>query len=153
MNSLQDFLSRFEFWRPLLGSLAVISLFTFILSLALIPWIVGKLPQDCFLTLNRKQRSQKFPSIGHVLWIILRNTFGIILVFAGVIMLFLPGQGLLTILLGALLISFPGKLKLIGSLVRLPKIQHGMDWLRKKRGKPPFTWPKDQESAAKDRLP
>ena len=66
---------------------------------------------------------------------------GLILILAGIIMLFLPGQGILTILLGVLLISFPGKHKLVQAIVFQPKIQRSLDWLRKKRKKTPFIWP------------
>ena len=142
MKHFLEQLSGFNYLQPLLGWLAVLSLFTFILSLALIPWVIGKLPQDCFLQLQHKNKSNSQFSIGVVSLIIFRNIIGLILLLAGVIMLFLPGQGLLTILLGALLISFPGKQKLVRTLIGQPKIQRSMDWLRKKRSKPPFFWPK-----------
>jgi hypothetical protein len=134
----------FNFLQPLLGWLAILSLFTFILSLVLIPWVVGRLAEDCFLKLYRNDRSippSSLSSLSSVIMLIIRNGLGLLLVLAGTAMLFFPGQGLLTILLGALLLSFPGKHKLIKGLVRQPKIQHSLDWLRNKRGKPPFLWP------------
>ncbi|MGB3221261.1 MAG: PGPGW domain-containing protein [Desulforhopalus sp.] len=130
-----------EFLGPLLGWLALISLLTFVLSLILIPLVVGKLSQNCFLKLYDRKSSGASPSIGSLLLLFVRNIFGMFLLFAGILMLFLPGQGLLTILLGGLLISFPGKRKLLLALVCKPKIQHSLDWLRKKMGKPPFLWP------------
>ncbi len=142
MRSPQELLVGFEFWQHLLGWLAVVSLFTFILSLVLIPWIVGRLPQDCFLKLAQNDCPNSAPSIRSVIMITFRNALGLILLSAGIAMLFLPGQGVLTILLGVLLISFPGKHKLVHLLVNQQKIQHSLDWLRKKRNKPPFLWPK-----------
>lgn len=135
-------IAGFDYLHPLLGWLAVISLFTFVLSLILIPWVIGRLPQDCFIKLHHNDKPQIQPSIGAVALSIFRNILGLTLLLSGIIMLFLPGQGLLTILLGALLISFPGKQKLVQALVSQPKIQHSMDWIRKKRNKPPFFWPK-----------
>ena len=142
LNSLVDS----NFLQPLLWWLAVLSLFTFVLSLVLIPWVVGRLPQDCFLKLHHNDSPTNLPSIGSVVMAIFRNGLGMILLLAGIGMLFLPGQGLLTILLGTLLISFPGKKRLVQSLVHQPKIQHSMNWLRKKRGKPPFLWPKPKHN-------
>ncbi|MCP4337900.1 MAG: hypothetical protein GY799_03215, partial [Desulfobulbaceae bacterium] len=84
--------------QPLLGWLAMLSVLTFFLSLILIPWVVGKLRQDCFLTLQQKERHTTPHSIGAIILAILRNVLGVTLLFAGIIMLFLPGQGLLTIL-------------------------------------------------------
>ena len=138
---MNKILVYFDFLRPLLGWLAVLSLVTFVLSIALIPWVVGRLPQDCFLRLYHNDSDRPQISIYSIIILIFRNVIGLILLLAGIAMLFLPGQGLLTILLGALLISFPGKHKLIHSLVSRPKIQHGLDWLRKKRNKPSFFWP------------
>ena len=131
----------FNYLQPFIGWLAVLSLFTFILSLVLIPWVVGKLKEDCFLKLYRNDKSITQPSLASVIMLIIRNALGLFLFFAGIAMLFLPGQGLLTILLGTLLLSFPGKHKLVNNLVCQPKIQHSLDWLRKKRGKSSFLWP------------
>ena len=44
--------------------------------------------------------------------LILKNALGAVLVLGGVIMLFMPGQGLLTIFLGIVLMDFPGKFRL-----------------------------------------
>lgn len=129
------------FLQPLLGWLALVSLITFALSLVLIPLVVGRLAEDCFIKLYHDDYSPATPSFAAIIWLIMRNILGLLLVLAGLIMLFLPGQGLLTILLGTLLVSFPGKRRLLNSLVVQPKLQHSMDWLRKKRGTTPFIWP------------
>ena len=142
MKKLIAFFIESDVLQPLLGWLTVLSLLTFILSLLIIPLVVGRLQQDCFLKLTQNEPSSQPLSFSFVILAILRNCAGLLLLFAGIIMLFLPGQGLLTILLGTFLISFPGRKKLIKSLVYQPKIQRAMDWIRKKRGQPPFLWPK-----------
>jgi len=144
-NLLESFIDSVNL-QPLLGWFAVLSFLTFVLSLLLIPWIVGRLQRDCFLKLYNKNSPLNSLSLGTIILAIFRNCLGLILLLAGIIMLFLPGQGLLTILLGTLLITFPGKKKLMSALVYQPKIQHSMDWLRKKRGKPPFLWPQPEPS-------
>ncbi len=136
-----DFTFIIRYLEPMLGWLALLSLVTFVLSLVLIPLVIGRLHRDCFLKLYHNNWPATPSSIGSVTLLILRNLLGLLLFLAGIIMLFLPGQGLLTILLGALLISFPGKRKIIYTLVCRPRIQQSMDWIRKKRKKPPFQWP------------
>jgi hypothetical protein len=142
MSLPADFPALSGFLEPLLGWLAFFSLITFILSLVLIPLVVGRLSEDCFLKLYHNDRSGPPPTVGSVILLILRHGLGIVLVLSGIAMLFLPGQGLLTIILGTLLFSFPGKQRLIDSMVRQPKIRKSLNWLRKKRHKPPFQWPK-----------
>ena len=65
---------------------------------------------------------------------------GLLLVAAGLAMLFLPGQGLLTVLIGVCVMDFPGKRGLLQRLVRGPKVQGALNWIRRKRGKEPFVF-------------
>jgi hypothetical protein len=53
-------------------------------------------------------------------------------------MLFTPGQGILTILAGLLLMNFPGKYRLERWLVQRPGVLSSLNWLRTRRGKAPF---------------
>ena len=64
----------------------------------------------------------------------------LLLVAAGLAMLFLPGQGLLTVLIGVCVMDFPGKRGLLQRLVRGPKVQGALNWIRRKRGKEPFAF-------------
>ena len=133
-----------------LGILAGTSLATFIISLLLIPVVVARLPQDCFLKLRHPATAKPPLNVARIVLLALRNVFGMILLLAGIVMLFLPGQGLLTILLGILLLSIPGKSRLVLSLTASPASRRGLDWLRRKSGKPPFLWP--QSPARPQRL-
>ncbi|WP_228857093.1 PGPGW domain-containing protein [Desulfomarina profundi] len=135
-------------FKTLLQWLVPVSILTFLVSLGLIPWIVGRLSETCFLRFSStgaspQQREPK--TFAALVFLFLRNILGILLFLAGFVMLFLPGQGLLTILIGLLLLSFPGKQKLIHFLVRKQMIRQSLDWIRKKRGKTPFQWPELDE--------
>lgn len=141
---LTELLSKAESLKPFLGWLGLFSLFTFTMSLVLIPWIVGNLPEDCFLRMIKGSRTHRQFSVSSLILSILRICLGFLLLLAGILMLFLPGQGLLTIFLAALLLPFPGKQQLIAMLVLKPSIQSSLDWLRIKRGKSPFLWPASQ---------
>ena len=74
------------------------------------------------------------------LWLAGAGAVGLCLLLAGVAMLFLPGQGVLTILIGICLMDIPGKRYLLDRLVSNPHIQRGLNWVRRKRGKPEFVF-------------
>ncbi len=131
--------THIEHFQPYLELLAALSIFTFILSLLLIPWYIGRLPQNHFILLKTKSRRPSFTPTMLVLTV-LRNILGILLVIAGIIMLFLPGQGLLTILIGILCMSFPGKRTLLIYLITRPSIKRSLNWTRNKLSRPPFLW-------------
>ncbi|MBU1564037.1 MAG: hypothetical protein KJ630_00240 [Proteobacteria bacterium] len=121
--------------------LAGLSLTTFFLSLLLIPFIVSRLAPDCFKRLCKPNTKKPTLTAAIVCFLVLRNLLGFFLLVAGVAMLFLPGQGILTILLGILLLSFPGKQRLIAHLISFPRVRQSLNWLKKKSGKHPFIWP------------
>jgi hypothetical protein len=131
---------------PLLDSvlkwLVPVSVLTFFLSLFLIPWFIGRLSETCFLHVSSPEtdRPKKY-TLTALFIIIFRNVCGIVLFLAGTAMLFLPGQGVLTMLIGLLLLSFPGKQKIIHSLIHRKMTRQSLDWIRKKRGRKPFKWP------------
>jgi len=53
-------------------------------------------------------------------------------------LLVLPGQGLLTILLGIIMIDFPGKYHLQRWCISRESVLHSMNWLRKKGKRAPI---------------
>ena len=57
---------------------------------------------------------------------------------AGVAMILLPGQGLITILIGISFMDFPAKQQLVDALVRRPRVIRLLNWIRQKEKKPPF---------------
>ncbi len=72
---------------------------------------------------------------------IIKNILGLILLGAGILMLFLPGQGLLTIVLALSLLDFPGKRGLELRLIRQPRVYKAINWLRRKYKRPPLIIP------------
>ena len=67
-----------------------------------------------------------------------KNVLGAVLMIAGVAMLVLPGQGLLTMVLGFLLIDFPGKYRLERWLVARPMVHRPLNWIRRRAGREPL---------------
>lgn len=115
------------------------SLVTFIVTLVAMPLILVWIPEDYFLK-SRRERPKliKRHPVVRVLLTIVRNLIGYVLILAGLVMLALPGQGLLTILVGTLLINFPGRDRAIRWLLARGKIHQGVDWLRMRAGKKPL---------------
>lgn len=63
---------------------------------------------------------------------------GLFLLVCGVLMLVLPGQGIITILIGLSLIPFPGKNKIEQYLISRKSVRSSLNWIRLKAKKEPF---------------
>jgi hypothetical protein len=74
----------------------------------------------------------------------LKNLFGGVLVLAGVAMLVLPGQGILTILVGLMFLDFPGKFALERRLARQPPVLRAINWIRARGGRKPLEMPRGE---------
>ena len=89
---------------------ASISAFAFLLSLLLVPFLVRKIPEDYFLEEDPKADAiRESHPVLRVVFLILKNLLGWIVLLSGILMLLTPGQGILTILIGIMMINFPGK--------------------------------------------
>lgn len=117
--------------------MATVSLLTFVGSLLLIPWLVVRMPADYF-TEERRHASQLKSKHVAVYWTlrILKNLLALLLVVAGIAMLILPGQGLLSILIGISISDFPGKYHLERYLVTRHGVLKSLNWVRHRAGKP-----------------
>jgi hypothetical protein len=71
--------------------------------------------------------------------LVIKNIVGIVFLLAGIAMLFLPGQGLLTMLIGISLMDFPGKRQLEAKMVGQPTLLGVINGMRRKFDKPPLT--------------
>ena len=124
-----------DHWANELWWLAGVSALTFVGSIALVPILAVRIPADYFSTARRGKTpwARKFPIL-RLLILILKNLLGVILVLGGILMLFLPGQGLLTMFLGTVLMDFPGKYRLERYLISRGPILRSINWIRKKAG-------------------
>lgn len=119
--------------------LGIVSVVSFLATLIIIPWIVLRIPADYFSKPRRVSlvSSSAHPSI-KILVLIVKNLLGLAVVVLGIAMLVLPGQGLLTILIGVVLIDFPGKYKFQRWLISRDPVLKSANWLRKKGEKEPL---------------
>lgn len=139
MNAIQTYLAWLEARPLLLWGLGLASLAAFVATLVAIPWIVVRLPASYFRHEHPPLPDRFSP--GRVLRIAAKNLAGAVFILAGLAMLILPGQGILTLLIGVSLINFPGKRALEKRLVSYPRVFRAINWLRKRAGKPPMLPP------------
>lgn len=119
--------------------LAVSSLITFFVSLALVPYLLLRIPSDYFSHKKRQRPlwSNNNPVI-RGLFIVGKNVIGYLFIVLGIAMLFMPGQGLLTFLLGIILIDFPGKYRFERWLVLRKHVLRSINWLRRRSNREPL---------------
>ncbi len=135
-----DFLYKLiDEYEMILTFMGVASVLIFIASLVVTPWLVAQIPSDYFSHMRREPpRWKELHPIFRYMILILKNTVGLVLLLAGVMMLVLPGQGLLSIFLGLILMDYPGKFQLERKIISRPKLLRLINWLRAKQQKPPL---------------
>lgn len=117
--------------------LGAISFFIFIFSLISIKWLAAQIPTNYFIDRDDSEFKKIYPFLW-LISIIIKNLIGYTLIFGGVLMLVLPGQGLFTIFIGLILSNYPGKYRLERKLIAIPSILKTVNWLRKKSNKDPL---------------
>ena len=102
-----------------------------------------RLPDDYFVA-----ERQPLPLEGRPAWMRIgarafRNVIGAILVLLGIVLSLpgVPGQGVLTILLGLMLLDLPGKRRLEQALVRRRAVHRAINKLRRRFDRPPIRVP------------
>lgn len=133
---LTDVFGSITWQSVLLGVL--LFLVTFTISLAIVSFIMVKIPPDYFhKDCPRDLWSDRHPAV-RFLGVLAKNILGVVLVVLGVLMSLpgVPGQGILTILLGIMLLDFPGKRTLEHKLVSRPQVLKTINKLRHRFGKP-----------------
>jgi len=139
MNSINALILWFSDHPGVLISLGASSILIFIISILGISWFVAQIPEDYFLLSKRKpSKWQERKPILRLVLLFGKNIIGFFLIIGGLLMLVLPGQGLLTIVTGLLLINYPGKYKLEQKLVTIPSVFRALNWIRVKANKPPL---------------
>jgi hypothetical protein len=139
INTVKDWASGNSTMLWWLGGL---SLALLVLSPVVAGWLVIRLPADYFKTEHRRplESWDGQPLLRGVL-LVTKNLIGVGLLAAGLAMLLMPGQGLLTIVVGVLLVDFPGKFRVQRWLVTRRQVWRSINWLRKRAGKPALKRP------------
>jgi hypothetical protein len=149
MTRLLDWVGAHE---AALAWLSIASAAMFVGSLLAVPWLIVRIPTDYFLHPHHyvDRWLPRHPLL-RIAFLAIKNLVGVVLVLAGVAMLVLPGQGILTIVVGLLFLDFPGKRAMELRLVRLPPVLRAINWIRAKSARSPLELPKtpstDREGA------
>jgi hypothetical protein len=102
-----------------------------------VPFVLLRLPEDYLVTEPRPFAG----TMGHIAWVVTRNLLGLLVLGAGLLMLVLPGQGVLTVLVALLLLDFPGKKRLVRFAFAKPRVLDAVNQLRKRAGRAPLRAP------------
>jgi hypothetical protein len=119
------------------GTLLVVFVVTCAASLAMVTFFVVRIPVDYF---SAGRRPPARPVGVHLALAILKNLAGVILVLVGIVLSLpgIPGQGILTILVGLMLTDLPGVRRLERSLARRRGVRRALDTIRAKFGREPL---------------
>lgn len=146
LNGIPEISDRLTGSPILISAIVGASAVLFLGTLVSIPRLAAAIPADYF-THERRPRgrfSNAHPALRTVLFLA-RSAIGCVLLIAGFAMLVLPGQGLLTILAGILVLEFPGKYRLEKRLVSVQWIRRILNRIRERRGMPPLRPPIDAD--------
>ena len=122
-------------------ALFVLSVLGFIGTLILIPIILVNLPSDYFDERRPRLWLEQYPPLIRWSGMAIKNLVGFVFFLAGLAMLFLPGQGVLTMLIGISLMDFPGKRHLERKFISNATVLKGVNKIREKFGRPPLVVP------------
>lgn len=118
------------------------SVVAFAASIIAVRWVVTRIPADYF-THRRRPRGMienQHPALRPALRVG-KNILGWAAIIAGAAMLVLPGQGVLTLFIGFLLVDLPGKYRLEKWLVSKPWVHRPINWFRRRAGREPLARP------------
>jgi hypothetical protein len=133
-----------EFWASLTLSKILLGIGLFLLSLGIsflaLTIVMVKIPVNYFSSHYQQDFMPNSPFL--VRWgaFILKNLLGVFLILLGIVLSLpgVPGQGILTILLGLIMLDIPGKRPLEARIIRRPAVLSAINSLRARFNKPPL---------------
>ena len=114
------------------------SVATFVASLVTLPILVVRMPADYFVRDRTGDRWSAHHPVIRIALLTVKNLVGGLFVVAGILMLFVPGQGILTILIGLSLLDLPGRRAVERRLVSRPAVFEAINRIRARAGQPPL---------------
>lgn len=109
-----------------------------LISFAAIGIVMVKIPANYFSTHYQRDFLPNSPWL--VKWgaVILKNILGLFLIALGIVLSLpgVPGQGILTILLGLIMVDIPGKRPIEAKIIQRPTVLAAINKLRAKYNKP-----------------
>lgn len=133
-----------EFWASITLNQILIGAGLFLVSLGFSFLIIGlvmvKLPANYFSSHYTQDFMPGKPWLVRWSAVILKNLLGVFLILLGIVLSLpgVPGQGILTILLGLIMMDIPGKRPLEAKIIKRPTVRDAINKLRAKFNKPPL---------------
>ena len=124
-------------WGRVLAGVGLFIL-SMIVSTIIMTIVTVKIPANYFSTHYQADFQPDAPWLKRWGATIAKNIVGAMMVLAGIVMLFGPGQGLLTILIGLILMDIPGKRPFEARIIQKPAVLSAVNRLREQFGKPPL---------------
>ncbi len=120
-----------------IGTVLAVFVVTCAASLAVVTFFVVRIPADYFSTGRRPPAG---PVGVRLAFAILKNLAGVALVLVGIVLSLpgIPGQGILTILVGLMLTDLPGVRRLERALARRRRVRRALDAIRARFGREPL---------------
>lgn len=130
-----------ETYRPVLWWLGISSIVLFLAFLIGIPLIIIRMPSDFFQRIGLPRAQARPLTRKRAVGLVIKHLVGLIFLVAGIVMLVLPGQGILSIIIGLSLVYFPGKRRFILAIVSRPRIWKTLNRIRLKFNQPKLMKP------------
>ncbi|HZH35609.1 MAG TPA: hypothetical protein VEX64_12260 [Pyrinomonadaceae bacterium] len=133
-----------QFWAALTWNQILLGaglfVFSLVVSFLAIGLVMVKIPANYFSSHYNADFMPGKPWVVRWSAVILKNLLGVFLIALGLVLSLpgVPGQGLLTILLGLIMIDIPGKRPLEARIIQRPAIRSAIDNLRARFNKPPL---------------
>lgn len=138
MDWLKDFWASLTAWQILLA--AGLFVFSLAISFFSIAVVMVKIPENYFSSDYVRDFMPDKPWLVRWSVVIIKNAFGAFLIILGIILSLpgVPGQGILTILLGLIMVDIPGKRPLEAKIIKRPSILSAVNNLRARYKKTPL---------------
>lgn len=140
MEMLKNWISGHE---KLIVQFGTASLVIFAITLILLPIIILKLPEDYFCSERRTSARKHSPPLLALVFI--KNLIGFVFIVVGLFLLLLPGQGIITILIGLAITNFPGKHRMVRRITKQPAVGKTLNKIRQLGDQPPLQMPEKPE--------
>ena len=133
-----------QFWETLTWGKILLGvglfLFSFTISILAVAVVMVKIPADYFSSHYAPEFMTDKPWLVRWSAVILKNILGVILILIGIVLSLpgVPGQGIMTILLGLIMLDIPGKRPIEARIIKRPNILATVNNLRLKYNKTPL---------------
>jgi hypothetical protein len=121
----------------------LVGILTFIGSIAIAVSFLIRLPATYFHPSHRRRFMDDYHWVIRACGVVLKNAIGVLLIALGIVLSLpgVPGQGLLMVLVGMMLVDFPGKRAIEYRIISHRAVLRLVNELRRRFSRPPLILP------------